>query len=103
MGILLYEMITSKTPYGSHTGNQSETEGRILKSNIYFPAGMNADAQDLCMKLLRSRSSDRLRAAQAKEHIFVTRNFVSRPTIVVGPEDANGGRPSAVRRLEELH
>merc|ERR1712232_1105297 len=34
MGILLYEMVTGKTPHGSSTGNQTETEGRILKSKL---------------------------------------------------------------------
>jgi len=103
MGILLYEMVTGRTPYGSHTGNQAETEGRILKQSISFPAGMSADAQDLIMQLLRTKPKDRLRAAEAKDHLFVTRNFAGRPTIVVGPAGDNDGRPSAVRRLEDLH
>eukprot|EP00929_Paragymnodinium_shiwhaense_P019042 TRINITY_DN13102_c0_g3_i1.p1 TRINITY_DN13102_c0_g3~~TRINITY_DN13102_c0_g3_i1.p1 ORF type:complete len:395 (+),score=97.00 TRINITY_DN13102_c0_g3_i1:111-1295(+) len=103
MGVLLYEMIAGFTPYASSTGSNKEIEDKIKKGSVYFPPDMNADAKDLVVKLLRPVSAERLRANQAKDHTFIVRNFGGRPTIVVGGEEGTqDGRPSVLRRLDEV-
>jgi serine/threonine protein kinase len=106
MGVLLYEMVIGKSPFGS---NSQETTCRmILKVDLKFPAGVDPDAQDLITKLCRLRPADRLTAKQAKEHTFITK-FCGRPTEIIG-EIAGGaevpGRPSVearhLRREKEI-
>jgi len=105
MGVLLYEMVIGKSPFGS---NSQETTCRmILKGDLKFPAGADPDAQDLITKLCKLRPAERLTAKQAKEHPFVTK-FMGRPTEIIG-DAVDGevlGRPSVearhLRREKEI-
>lgn len=96
MGVLLYEMVIGKSPFGS---NSQETTCRmILKVDLKFPADVDPDAKDLILKLCKLRPSDRLTAKQAKEHAFVTK-FLGRPTEIIGPAaEAQLPRPSVEAR-----
>eukprot|EP00929_Paragymnodinium_shiwhaense_P019041 TRINITY_DN13102_c0_g2_i1.p1 TRINITY_DN13102_c0_g2~~TRINITY_DN13102_c0_g2_i1.p1 ORF type:complete len:407 (+),score=75.79 TRINITY_DN13102_c0_g2_i1:130-1350(+) len=109
MGILLYEMIAGYTPYAARSGSPKEVMYRIKKGDLELPAGMNADAIDLTLKLLRPVSADRLRANEAKEHLFIKKNFGGHVsgksvTVVSGAAEHTqlDGRPSELRRLDEV-
>mmetsp|Transcript_116884 Transcript_116884/g.372159 ORF Transcript_116884/g.372159 Transcript_116884/m.372159 type:complete len:443 (+) Transcript_116884:111-1439(+) len=105
MGVLLYEMVVGKSPFGSKS--QETTCRMILKGDLKFPAGVDADAQDLVVKLCKVKPADRLTAKQAKQHPFVIR-FLGRPTELVSPAPGQDllGRPSVeachLRREKEM-
>lgn len=80
MGVLLYEMTVGKSPFGS--SSQETTCRLILRCDLRFPSGMNADAQDLIKKLCKLKPEERLTAAQAKRHAFVEK-FYGKPMEVV--------------------
>lgn len=81
MGVLLYEMIIGKSPFGANS--QGATCLNILKGELKFPSSVDPDAKDLIAKLCRLRPEERLSAKEAKEHAFVTR-FLGRPTEAIG-------------------
>jgi len=72
MGVLLYEMLVGKSPFGSK--NQETTCRRIVQVDLCFPVDIDADAVDLIRKLCRINPDDRLTATQAKEHKFITKH-----------------------------
>lgn len=72
MGVLLYEMLVGKSPFGSK--NQETTCRRILQVDLCFPIDIDADAVDLIKKLCTINPDDRLTAKQAKQHKFVTKH-----------------------------
>mmetsp|Transcript_37667 Transcript_37667/g.97417 ORF Transcript_37667/g.97417 Transcript_37667/m.97417 type:complete len:412 (+) Transcript_37667:71-1306(+) len=98
MGVFLYEMVVGKSPFGS---NKQETTCRlILQAQIQFPDEIDPDAKDLVLKLCRVRPEERLTAAQAMEHRYVTKYF-GRPTAPIGSGD-EAGRPTALIGEEPL-
>lgn len=75
MGVLLYEMTIGKSPFGAST--QEQTCKLILKVDLRFPSTTHPDVQDLIVKLCKLKPKDRLTAKQAKQHKFVTKNFLA--------------------------
>merc|ERR1712083_460155 len=102
MGVLLYEMVIGKSPFGAST--QEKTCRLILQVDLRFPQGIDPDAKDLVIKLCRRRPEERLTAAQAKQHTFVQKYF-GRPAETEENED-DPSRPSVelrwARRNKEL-
>jgi|EP00927_Polykrikos_kofoidii_P074563 serine/threonine protein kinase len=96
MGVLLYEMVVGKSPFGAST--QQKTCTLILKCDLRFPSGLDSDARALIVSLLRLKPEERLTASEAKQHLFVARNYQGRPTEVIPPPvedaDAEVGRAS---------
>merc|ERR1711920_1120068 len=64
-----------KSPFGAST--QEQTCKLILKVDLRFPSTTHPDAQELIVKLCKLKPKDRLTAKQAKQHKFVTKNFVA--------------------------
>jgi len=100
MGVLLYEMVIGKSPFGS--SSQEATCRLILQVDLRFPAGTDALAEDLIRKLCKLRSEDRLTAGQAKSHAFVER-YHGRPTMPLAAasphkEGEQENRPSVEAR-----
>lgn len=52
LGILIYEMITGKTPFAHPERNQMKIQYLILKNNPSYPPTMSRDAKDLINSLL---------------------------------------------------
>lgn len=73
MGVLLYEMAIGKSPFGAST--QQQTCKLILRLDLRFPSSTLPDVRDLILKLCRLKPKERLTAAQAKEHHFVTAHY----------------------------
>lgn len=65
LGVLLYEMLTSKAPFASPEYiNDTRLAKRIIESNILnhkinFPSNLNSDAKDLIKKLLNPNPDSR--------------------------------------------
>lgn len=70
-GVLLYEMLTGRTPFGAET--EQEMCRHILKLDIRFPQDLDPDAQDLITKLCKLSAEDRISAKEAKEHPFIAK------------------------------
>jgi len=69
MGVLLYEMTTGKSPFGS---NSKETTCRmILAVDIRFPKDLDNDACDLIKILCKRKPAERLTVSAAMSHRFV--------------------------------
>eukprot|EP00929_Paragymnodinium_shiwhaense_P019045 TRINITY_DN13102_c1_g1_i3.p1 TRINITY_DN13102_c1_g1~~TRINITY_DN13102_c1_g1_i3.p1 ORF type:complete len:346 (-),score=75.15 TRINITY_DN13102_c1_g1_i3:137-1174(-) len=104
MGILLYEMIAGFTPFSSGTGDDREILSKIKRGSIWFPAGIDVDAQSLIMALLRPVPEERLRADQAKGHVFISKNYGGRPLpdAAAAEQSAPEGRMSVLRRLDDI-
>lgn len=96
MGVLLYELITGQSPFGSTT---KETTCRlILNVDLRFPAEIDADAKDLISRLCRKQPKQRLKVREALAHIFVTNHQSGKaPNFAVVDED-DVSRPSVVVR-----
>lgn len=73
MGVLLYEMAIGKSPFGA--SSQQQTCKLILRLDIRFPSSTNPEVKDLILKLCKLKPKERLTAAQAKQHHFVTANY----------------------------
>jgi len=73
MGVILYELLTGKSPFGSPS--QELTCKNILTLEIMFPIGIDADAERLVQSLCQKNPADRLAAKQAMQHSFVTKHF----------------------------
>lgn len=105
MGVLLYEMVIGKSPFGSNS--QEQTCRMILRCDILFPNSVDPDVKDLIQKLLKVAPEERLTATQAMAHTFVIKNHAGRLTEVVGPaEEVQQERQSVevrhLRRKKEL-
>lgn len=97
MGVLLYEMLTGKSPFGS--SSQEETCRLILALDLRFPRDMDVDAVDLIRRLCKLAPRERLPAHEAKRHRFVQTHFAAATSAAAPPsEDAHDGRPSVEAR-----
>mmetsp|Transcript_68673 Transcript_68673/g.198916 ORF Transcript_68673/g.198916 Transcript_68673/m.198916 type:complete len:486 (-) Transcript_68673:412-1869(-) len=101
MGVLLYELLTGKAPFGS--SSKEATCRLILAVDLRFPPeGFDADALDAISRLCKKRPSERLSAQAALEHRFVAKfRGPAAAEAGVGAGAAAGGdigRPSAVAR-----
>jgi len=103
MGVLLYEMTMGYPPFGSST--QEKTAQRIMKVQLSFPEGIDPDLKNLILSLCKLRPLERLTAAQAKKHPYVTKFFpnpktppTQNMTTDVAENEEPLGRPSVEAR-----
>lgn len=100
MGVLLYELVTGQSPFGS--ASKEETCRLILKVDLRFPPDLDEDAQDLVAALCKKKASDRLAVRSAMKHKFITK-FSADPSDNAGVDvDDAGPRPSvACRKMQQ--
>eukprot|EP01125_Pyxidicula_operculata_P012945 TRINITY_DN4265_c0_g1_i2.p1 TRINITY_DN4265_c0_g1~~TRINITY_DN4265_c0_g1_i2.p1 ORF type:complete len:445 (-),score=101.85 TRINITY_DN4265_c0_g1_i2:142-1476(-) len=60
VGILLFEMLTGKTPFSSRNKNRNELYINTLKGRVMYPPFMSPVSVDLLSKLLTRKPEDRL-------------------------------------------
>jgi serine/threonine protein kinase len=94
MGVLLYEMILGKSPFGAST--QDQTCRKILRCDLRFPADMDPDGRACIQCLCKVNPDERLTAKQAKGHDFVKKYHLGFSTDVVCP----AVDPAAYARLQ---
>mmetsp|Transcript_44624 Transcript_44624/g.104248 ORF Transcript_44624/g.104248 Transcript_44624/m.104248 type:complete len:405 (+) Transcript_44624:38-1252(+) len=71
MGVLLYEMLTGQSPFGSQS--KETTCKRIVHVDLLFPSDMNQSGRDLIGKLCRKNPTERFKVREAMAHEFVVR------------------------------
>lgn len=97
MGVLLYELVTGQSPFGSTT---KETTCRlILNVDLRFPAEIDADAKDMIARLCKKQPKQRLTVESALAHIFVTNHQTGKAAEPAsGADEDDFTRPSVVVR-----
>merc|ERR1719469_841270 len=96
MGVLLYELVTGQSPFGSTT---KETTCRlILNVDLRFPAEIDADAKDLISRLCKKQPKQRLKVREALEHIFVTNHQSGKSPGSAPTEEDDVSRPSTEKQ-----
>lgn len=93
MGVLLYEMLAGKSPFGA--SNQEATCRNILAVKLRFTDNFDKDAEQLVIALCKYKPGERLSASQAKDHAFVKKFY----KVAATPTDlTDESRPSVVVR-----
>lgn len=116
MGVLLYELITGRSPFGS-TSNEA-TCRLILDVDLRFPEDVDPDVKDLVVRLCTKKRDERLSVTDAMTHRFITKTLgepmpatasdalaaaPEEPPAEAGAGDPGMGRPSvAVRGLQVM-
>lgn len=96
MGVLLYELITGQSPFGSTT---KETTCRlILNVDLRFPTEIDSDAKDLISRLCKLQPKERLTVREALAHLFVTSHQSGNVAARAEAEEEDVSRPSVVVR-----
>lgn len=99
MGVLLYELTTGQSPFGSQT--KEATCRLILNVDLRFTAAIDTDCKDLVVSLCKKKKEDRLKVKLALAHRFVTK-FTGAPEADKAEECPSDGRPSvAARKLNK--
>ncbi|KAH0484034.1 MAG: uncharacterized protein KVP18_004466 [Porospora cf. gigantea A] len=71
VGVLLYEFLCGMAPF---TGNAAQDVfSKIVQGRVRFPGGLDVDAVDMIMRLLRREPGERLTAEKALLHPFITK------------------------------
>merc|ERR1719265_2326103 len=97
MGVLLYELSTGQSPFGSNSKDRPQQQEitcrMILSVDLKFPSELDADAKDLVVRLCKKKPSDRLPVRSAMAHQFITKSLGASGTTGTA-EEADAGRPS---------
>lgn len=108
MGVLLYELCTGTSPFGSSSTNSKESKETTCRlilavdSSLRFPVEMDTNAQDLVGRLCKKKSADRLKVKSAMSHVFCTSHLGTK--VDGAASDSTSGfdaRPSLVIRKEQ--
>lgn len=91
MGVLLYELLTGQSPFGS--SSKETTCKSILTVSLYFPPEMDADGRNLISQLCRKTPAERLKVRDAMAHEFITRYLVPEAKSAVSADAENAGYP----------
>lgn len=98
MGVLLYELTTGKSPFGS---SSKETTCRlIIAADLQFPSELDQDARDLIASLCKTKPGDRLPVRGAMSHRFLAKFGTSGVTSLSNKEaEDESGRCSVANRM----
>lgn len=79
LGVLLFEMLTSKAPF--HSNSQTELFEKIRRVKIGFPKNFPILAKDLVKRLLRTAPEERINLDELFNHPWMKANPPTRPTV----------------------
>ena len=85
IGVLLFELLTSKIPF--HAGIYLETIiNNIIQVKIMWPKDINNEAKDLIEKILKKNPNERISLEEMIKHPFITNYFPDAEKCLVKPE-----------------
>lgn len=98
MGVLLYEMVVGRSPFGGTS--QNDTCKNILSIKLQFPPDIDHTVEDCIKSLCKKAPEKRLTAAQAMQHAFVRQFFQPAASAASGKKELqeDAGRPSVEAR-----
>jgi len=98
MGVLLYEMVVGRSPFGG--SSQNDTCKNILSIKLQFPPDLEPLAEDCIKSLCKKAPEKRLTAAQAMQHAFVRKFFALAGEAASARKELleDAGRPSVEAR-----
>lgn len=76
LGVTLYLMVTGVFPFGGTT--PAEVAAEILEYDIWFPAELNRDLQDLILKMLARNIRTRISLQEIREHPWIIKGIRNR-------------------------
>ena len=79
LGVLLFEMLTSKAPF--HSNSQTELFEKIRRVKIGFPKNFPILAKDLVKRVLRAPPEERITLDELFSHPWMRANPPTRPTV----------------------
>ena len=83
IGILLFELVTKRTPFSGK--DKSHLMNNITDLKISWPSNMPLDAKDLISKILKEEPNQRPSLSAILHHSFFTKNFPNAPSVLVKP------------------
>eukprot|EP00401_Gymnodinium_catenatum_P042335 CAMPEP_0117551148 /NCGR_PEP_ID=MMETSP0784-20121206/49043_1 /TAXON_ID=39447 /ORGANISM="" /LENGTH=424 /DNA_ID=CAMNT_0005348181 /DNA_START=41 /DNA_END=1315 /DNA_ORIENTATION=- len=98
MGVLLYEMTTGQSPFGS--SSKETTCKLILAVDLRFSSSNDPDARDLITRLCKRKPAERLVVRDAMTHTFVKKFFgtpggLQRVEVSSNEREADADSPNA--------
>ncbi|CAK8995119.1 unnamed protein product [Durusdinium trenchii] len=100
MGVLLYELLTGQSPFGS--SSKETTCKSILTVNLYFPPELDIDGRNLISQLCRKAPVDRLKVRDAMAHSFITRHLQTEQGDAAGYPEAKGAVVKGVTETGDM-
>ena len=85
IGVLLFELITGKTPFEGK--DFEDVLVNICSLSIQWPPGMDPDAKDLISKILKLNSKERLSIEQILSHKFFTKYYPNAINELIKPDN----------------
>ena len=83
IGILLFELVTKRTPFSGK--DKSHLMSNITDLKINWPSNMPSDAKDLISKILKEEPNQRPSLWAILHHSFFTKYFPNAPSVLVKP------------------
>ena len=74
LGILLYELIHSYSPFAVKDLNSEKIENKIINGKIRLKENLSPECKDLINQLLKKESSERIKIADIYKHPFILKN-----------------------------
>ena len=75
LGVLLYELVHSYSPFCSGDSDLKKIENNIVQNELEFKEGLSEEYKDLIKKILIKNSSKRIKIEEIYQHPFMTRHI----------------------------
>ena len=75
LGVLLYELVHSYSPFYSEDSDFKKIKNNIVQNELIFKEGLSEDYKDLIKKILIKDSEKRIKIEEIYQHPFITKHI----------------------------